>query len=664
MPPRLRPRATGLALLDLRPGEVRSASLMLAHSFAMGLSTVLFETAASALFLARFGAGALPWVYLAAAAVSTVTGVAYASAQRRLSFRALMAGTVAFLLSSVAGLRLGLALSEAAWLTFVLLVWYRVLSILSDLEYWAVASRLYDVRQAKRLFGFIGSGEVVARIAGALAVPLLLERVDVRDLVLLSALALAACLGLVLAVLAAQTVGAGGSRGDTPAGAARGGPDAPPPLRALLAHPYLRLLFALAFFGVLGKYFVDFAFLEQMRARHADTRSLASFFALFSGVSQASSLLARLLLSGRLLARYGVRVGLLVLPLSHLACTALIVGAGAGLGGAETLFWLVVANQGIYKTLKHPIESPSFKILFLPLRREERLAAQVAVETLVTPFTIGLAGGVMLLFSAVIPYHPARFALVLLLAFAGWAALALRAGRRYAGALMRALRSRVADEVAFSASDPESLAILRRTLASRRPEDVLFALDLVERGQPEALEAALFELLEHPAPEVRRAALLRIERLRPPGAREAVALRIEREAPGPVLAAALRCAPLLDAGAARARVEPYLEHADAEVRRGALVGLLRADDPDARRRLAALAASADPAKRAEGARVAGEVGEATPPPNVLDGLLRDPAPEVRRAALASAARVMAPERVPAVAHSLTDPRFARLAAAA
>ena len=42
--------------------------------------------------------------------------------------------------------------------------------------------------------------------------------------------------------------------------------------------------------------------------------SLASFFALFSGVTQSLSLLTRLLFSGRLLSRYGVRTGLVLLP--------------------------------------------------------------------------------------------------------------------------------------------------------------------------------------------------------------------------------------------------------------------------------------------------------------------------------------------------------------
>jgi AAA family ATP:ADP antiporter len=302
--------------LGVRPGEGRSVALMTAHSFAMGASTVFFETAASALFLAQFDKTYLPWVYIAAALLNLGTGYAYASIKDRVSFARLMAGTLVFLLVSVVSVRVGLLFSGAAWLVFASLVWYRVLSILTDLEYWAVAARLYDVREAKRLFGLIGSGEVVARIAGAFSVPLLLRFMGVPNLILLSGAALALCLVLLLAVLpllAARGDGEPAPRGRR-AAARRSLPEQ---LREILSHPYLSLVVALAVLAVFGKYFVDFAFLEQMRARMSDAKELAGFFAIFSGVTQGLSLLTRVFVSGPVLTRLGVRVGMLVLPVTQ-----------------------------------------------------------------------------------------------------------------------------------------------------------------------------------------------------------------------------------------------------------------------------------------------------------------------------------------------------------
>ena len=138
-------REAGRRAFPAAPGEERTVVLMLLHSFFMGASTVFFETAASALFLARFGSAALPWVYLAAAVLNTAPGAAYARIQSRVSFSRLMTGTLWFLFVTVGLMRAGLAVSGAAAAVFGLLVWYRVLSILTDLEYWAVAARLPQV---------------------------------------------------------------------------------------------------------------------------------------------------------------------------------------------------------------------------------------------------------------------------------------------------------------------------------------------------------------------------------------------------------------------------------------------------------------------------------------------------------------------------------------
>jgi hypothetical protein len=644
-------------LFDLQPGEGRSVGLMLGHSFAMGAATVFFETAASALFLARFGAGALPYVYIAAAVLNTATGAVYARVQDRVPFARLMTGTLWFLLVSVAALRVGLGLGAAAWLIFLLLVWYRALSILTDLEYWAVAARLYDVRQAKRLFGIVGSGEVVARIAGSFAVPLIVHAFGVASLVLLSAVALAVCLALASFVLRALPKTAETS----PAGSV---PVSRPGLVGLLRDPYLRVIILLAFFGVLAKYLVDFAFLAQMRTRYADAQNLATFFALFSGFSQVASLLTRVFVSGRLLSRFGVRVGLTVLPAAHVACTALIVASGLLPGEAGLVFWLVISNQAIYKTLKHPIDNPSFKVLYQPLRKDQRLATQITVETLVTPLTIGLAGGLMLLFSKVVPFDPVVFAWVMLAAFGGWVIMAKGAGRQYAAALVHALKRRfLDDDDPFNYDDARSLAVLHNTLGSDRPEDVLFALELLEKARVPGLEPAVIRLADHPSADVRQAALRRLQDWETPAARARVRARAKADPVPAVRAVALRAACRHAGSEGMALAVAALDDASPEVRRGAMVGLLGIGHDAARDRLARLAASPSPADRAWSARVAGDAAHPESAATLV-ALLADPSPVVRRAAVAAAGRARDRTLWPSVAEALGDRRLRGAAAAA
>lgn len=618
---------------NIRPGEERPTALMLLHSFFMGISTVFFETAASALFLAQFDASSLPFVYLAAAAVSILTGLTFTRLKDRVAFSTLMAGTLGSLLLLVCLTRLGLSAFEAGWLVFSMMVAYRLVSILTDLEYWALAARLYDVQQSKRLYSLIGSGEVTARILGAFSVPVLVTLVGVSNLLWLSALGLAGCVVLFLVIVKSF-----------PEVSSRGGSDEKSEstqavrkstFRTMLGNRYLQLIFLLTLFAVLGKYFVDFAFLTQMQTRLHAVESLASFFGVFSGVTQVLNLLIRVLVSGRLLSRFGVGVGLLVLPVAHILCT-LAIASVASVPAA--MFWLVISNQGLYKTLKHPIDNPSFKILYQPLPRRERLAAQISVEVIVTPIAIAIAAVLMLVFSALATTAPAAFAYLMLANFVAWGTTAIFTFREYGAALVRALEKRTLDRASFEIEDEKSIALIRSKLTSEYPEDVIFALDLLQRVDSGSLPKHWADLLSHPSDDVRRYVLLQIETSRPDSLATEVGRLVSQEEVARVKAAALRALAAL--GDPNTQVAAHLRDSDRTVERGALIGLMQAGSDDAakaQQRLEELVVSADARDRVLACKVLSET-EWHETSSMLQSLLADDDIAVRRAALRTAGK--------------------------
>jgi hypothetical protein len=630
---------------------------MLLHSFFTGTSTVFFETAASALFLARYDATLLPFVYLAAAAVSIFTGLGYTRTKERVRFAPLMRGTLALMLGMICLTRLGLGLGEAGWLVFSMMIAYRLLSSLTDLEYWAVAARLYDVQQSKRLFGLVGSGEVVARILGSFSVPLLVPLIGVENLIWLSAAGLASALAILTLIL--RRFAEIESRDDEDDRAAAGGTA----MRSLLENRYLKAIFLLAFCAVLGKYFVDFAFLSEMQGRWREVDNLASFFGLFSGVTQVINLLVRVLVSGRLLARFGILVGLLVLPAAHIAATLGIVAA-TSIPLPIAVFWLVISNQGLYKTLNHPVYNASFKVLYQPMPRRDRLAAQIFVEVILTPIAIAFAAALMIAFSHPVLAAPAAFAVLMLVNFTAWCGAAFFAFREYGTALVRALQKRTLDRTAFSLEDEQSVNLVRARLASERADEVIFALDILQRIDHPSLASHFGELLGHPSPDVRFYVSLQIEKRATPSLASAVGRVVESDPSPRVRAVALRALAAL--GDPNGQVPAYLGHRDREVERGALIGLLHYPSEEhaekARARLLDLARSAVPEDRILAARVLGE--SSLPDPETLGGLLEDDDVEVRRAGLQAAGKVGESVLLSRLIDHLAEPRYRSYAARA
>ncbi|MBX7187854.1 MAG: hypothetical protein K1Y01_22115, partial [Vicinamibacteria bacterium] len=621
----------------VQPAEERGAALMLAHSAFMGFSTVFFETAASALFLGQYGASALPSVYLAAAALSAATGYAYSRLQNRLSFSHLMTGTLVGLLVVVGALRGALLVTQAAGLFFFAMVFYRVLSILTDLEYWAVAGRLYDLRQAKRLFGFVGTGEVVARIIGSFSVPLLLKFGGVPNLLLLSAAALLLCVILLRRILPMIPADEGPKQ-TTAEKAARSS------MSSLVQDPYLRFVLIVAFCGILGKYLVDFAFLQQVKSRFADAKEVASFFALFSGVSQCASLFTRVFLSGRVLSAIGVHRGLLILPGAHVICTTLLLIAGGLALGPNPVFWLVVLNQGIYKTFKHPIDNPSLKTLYQPIPKDRRLSLSIAVDAILNPVGIALSSALMVLFKSVFHSDPVQFGWVLLACFVSWLWSARAAATEYVRALVVALRGRIED-IQFAFDEETAIASLSTTLRTGSEEDALVALQILGDHTPAALSPMLADLASHPSKKVRQAALERIEVHQPAGIAATLRERLVIEPDDSLKAQALRALSAVEGPASKGELMRHAGSSILALREAALLGLLRMGAPEGAAGIRELARSGETGQRAAAARLlrlAGGHSEA----GVVRALIEDEEVEVSRLALFAAGQMKDPDLIP------------------
>jgi len=127
-------RVVALAV-DLRPGEGRLTALLLLLSALLGFVRVYLNTAAIALFLTVFGAGDLPYLFIASAAASALTGLAFSKAQDRLPLSRLLTATLALLLVTIGLLRALLLQTEAEWPTMALAVWNEVIFVIAVLAF-------------------------------------------------------------------------------------------------------------------------------------------------------------------------------------------------------------------------------------------------------------------------------------------------------------------------------------------------------------------------------------------------------------------------------------------------------------------------------------------------------------------------------------------------
>ena len=160
-------------LFGIKASETRTVGLFLLHNFLLGIGSILVYVAANVLLLEHDPERSLPLSYVAGAGAMMAVGKAYTHFEhhyllKKLAVRVLLAVVA---LTGVLGVLVVLGHSVAA--AVAIMAGYRVIYLLTNLEFWGVSAVVFDVRQSKRLFSIISSGDMPAKALGAVLAALI-----------------------------------------------------------------------------------------------------------------------------------------------------------------------------------------------------------------------------------------------------------------------------------------------------------------------------------------------------------------------------------------------------------------------------------------------------------------------------------------------------------
>ena len=638
------------AALNLRAGEAPLVLLMLLHSFLNGIPKTLTNSAASAIFLEQHGAKYLPYAYMASAVIVTLIGFGFLKLGKLLSFPRRLQAVLVLVVVGELLLRASISLFGVNTASYVFPVWTEIEWSIFPLAYWSLAGQLFNVQQAKRIFTLLGLGELISSMLLGFLMPAIVSLIGAYNVMLLSALGAAASLVVLRRVLALAKGRLDAVSDEGGHGGAKGA--APMPARH---RRYTWLLFVLVTFSFLSAYFMDNVFSGRAEARYQDANRLAGFLGVFWGTCNLAALVFKTGVAGRLLSRYGLTLGLLTLPIllilgqGSAAVSGLLVGHGGG------MFLIVVVTRGLDYVTRDSLDGPSSMILFQPLPPGVRASAQARADGIIGPIAGGLSGLVLALLTHVFHFTSAELAAVAALCACGWLAVAWRLRSDYQGMLEEALAGRRLQGLTIFVDGPVTRQVLERGIASTRPGEALYALQVIEELDSRALQPTLVRLLGHPDANVRVAALLRIERRGFDAALPEVTRLLEREPVAEVRGAAVRVLASLGSEEAVDRAVGWLDDPEAAVRDGAVVGLLRSGDVEGivagGQRLTELVRSPVPEQRRQAAALlrALEMDSFHRPLGVL---LRDPDLGVRRKALEAAELHSSPRLWPLLCDNL------------
>jgi HEAT repeat protein len=602
---------------------------------AVGGLVITGNVVGRSLFLSALPKSAIPLKFIIPPVVTVLVAAQYSKVASKYRTDRLILGTLGIAGIGLVFFRVGLSTVIGTHLVFLcaLFVFFDVLVSIGMLQFWTLAGEVFDPREAKRVFALIASGGTLASILFGNLLHQLADRLASRDMIFI--------ILICLAVMAWTVYSLGKSHGDrlepTQADETTQNPSLTDSIKALKADPLLLsisfLVIVVAQVSCVADYQVDLAIQSHFGS---DSQRMVGFLGSFRFWTGVAAAVIQFFLASRLLARFGLRVALLLLPIAMGAGSVAVIATGG-------LLWAVLIPRATDLVLKYTINQTAFNLLFLPVDPTRQRQAKVLISGILNPTMVCLLGLGFYFVERFLDLPIMAWSFVILVLVMAWLVTARRAAKYYIQSLQDNIRKPGFKTEWDTASliDDRTADVLAKNLQHPDPRCVVHTLELIQQLPELEWSQHLAPLLEHRNEDVQQRVFRLIGQLGYRHLAKSVASYHSSESVV-VAAAAVHCTCVLRGEEAVETVLPSLEHPSAAVRASAITGLIREGGLDgmlyAAEHLKALIESDSAEEKTLGARVLGDL-EAKSFHRPLLKLLDDPTPRVRIAAARAAGRL-------------------------
>jgi ATP:ADP antiporter, AAA family len=326
----------------------------------------------------RGGLDAIRWLFIGTALVTLAVNPMFGWLVSRFRRMVFIAVTYLAFAASLAGFYLLIevapdAVGEVSGRVFY--VWYSVFNLFSTMVFWALMADRFSLEQSKRLFGAIAVGGTIGAIVGPWLASVLAQPLGAPALLLVSAAIL--CLAVVAAWLVTRLrpEATGAQSKATAIDRAVIGGSAWQGIRGVLQSRYLT---GISFYVLLLTVFATFIYftrLQMVAALGQDTDMRATVLAQIDLITQVSTLVLQLVVTGHVMKRFGVAVALGALPV--------VVSLGfIGLAMASS-FAVLIVFDAFFRAIQRAITRPARETLFTVVSREDKYKSKAVTDTFV-----------------------------------------------------------------------------------------------------------------------------------------------------------------------------------------------------------------------------------------------------------------------------------------
>ncbi len=486
---------------DIRDGEIRISFFMQLYIFLLITVLLMVKPTINALFLSKLGANHLPYAYLLVALIAVITSYFYNRAVKKYSLKRITTSTLLFFNASF--MLLSFLMYSGISNDFILYAYYLSVSLFAVLvtsQFWILANMVFNAREAKRLFGFIGAGAIAGGIFGGYITSIIAPLFGNRVVILIAALLILGCIPILNGVwkmrirkLSTYIINQRKTK-ET---------EFTPAYKLIIRSKHLTYLAAIVGVGVVMAKLVDFQFSDFANRAIPDSDELASFFGFWFSSFNVIALLIQLFLTNRLLAWLGVTSNLLILPLG--------IAMGCLLFLTFPELWVLIIIKGMDGSFKQSINKAGIELSILPIPSHVKNQAKSYIDVVVDSIATGFAGLLLIFVIKRLELSTSYITVIILLVLFVWMVLVYKLREAYFESfrtnIHRSLENNELPQHKFQKSNiSENIKILK----SGNESQILALLERLHDVKYNVFESHIVNLLDHPSHKVKIEAIERL----------------------------------------------------------------------------------------------------------------------------------------------------------
>ncbi|WP_375240594.1 Npt1/Npt2 family nucleotide transporter [Polaribacter sp.] len=482
----------------LRDDEISISFFMFLYIFIIITTLLIVKPTVNALFVSKLGADSLPLGYLLVASVAVLTSYFYNRAIRYFSL--VKVTVISLIIFSIAFIALGLIIKFTVisnWLLYFYYTFISLFAVVATSQFWLFANMVFNAREAKRNFGFIGAGAISGGIFGGYLTSIIATSFGNEVAIFMAAALILLCIPILkkvynlkikfLNTFKRKQVIADQENLESSS------------LKLIKNSKHLTYIALITGIGVVVAKLVDFQFSDFAQKALPDSDDLAAFFGFWFSTFNVIALVIQLFLTNKVLTRLGVSTTLLILPLT--------IAFGSLLFLTFPELWVLIIIKGIDGSAKQSVNKAAVELSIMPIPIQIKNQAKSYIDVVIDSIATGFAGFLLIFLIKRLNLDTTYITVIILFFTFVWILFIYKLREAYFTSFKENIQKTLTLENVKSKKRTNTIADFKQILSSGNEEAILSALNRLKDYKQTNFNQAIIRLLEHPSNKIKTKAI-------------------------------------------------------------------------------------------------------------------------------------------------------------